>query len=86
MDRLYVPREQFSTITADDLSARPLAATVAPVALAYDERLTQARIQHVENPRRAVTRWLCRKIATHLAQQMGILLDAASSIQRTDLM
>ena len=33
------------------MSARRLAASVAPLALGYDERLTQANNQHVENPR-----------------------------------
>ena len=69
MRPLYFPREQFSTITADDITARPLAAPVAPLALGYDERSMQANIQHVENPRRAVTSWLRLKIATQLAQQ-----------------
>ena len=52
MRPLCFPGEQFSTITADDVTARPLAASVA---LGYDERSTQANIQHVENPRRAGT-------------------------------
>ena len=49
---LYVPREQFLTITAADVSARPLAASAVSLALGYDDRSTQANIQHVENPRR----------------------------------
>ena len=34
------------------MSARPLAASVAPLALGYDERSAQVNNQHVENPRR----------------------------------
>ena len=34
------------------MSTRPLAASVAPLALGYDERSTQANIQQVETPRR----------------------------------
>ena len=32
------------------MSARPLAASVAPLALGYDERSAQANIKQVENP------------------------------------
>ena len=34
------------------MAARPLVAPVAPLAIGYNERLTQANIQHVENTRR----------------------------------
>ena len=34
------------------MSARPLDASVALLAHGYDERSTQANIQHIENPRR----------------------------------
>ena len=34
------------------MSARPLAASVMPLAIGYDERSTPVNIQHVENPRR----------------------------------
>ena len=33
------------------MSARPLASSVAPLALGYDERSTQENMQHVEIPR-----------------------------------
>ena len=52
MRSLYFPCEQFSTITADNVSARSLATLVAPLALSNDNRSTQASIKHVENPRR----------------------------------
>ena len=37
-------------VLADDVSVRPLAAPVAPRALGYDKRSTQANIRHVDNP------------------------------------
>ena len=52
----------------DHISARPLAASVAPYALACDERWTQANIQHVENPRRGCHVVGRLKITTYLAQ------------------
>ena len=42
----------FSTTDRRRRTARPLAVSVAPLALAYDERSMQANIQHVEIPRR----------------------------------
>ena len=48
MRPLYFSREQ---LTADDVSARPLGASVAPLALGYVDRSTH--IIHVENPRRS---------------------------------
>ena len=49
--RVYFPREHnILDNTSDGMSARPLAASVASLALGYDERSTWANIQHVENP------------------------------------
>ena len=60
------------------MSARPLAASVQPLALGYDERSTQANVRHVENPGRGRTlRAGYPTIATHLAQHA----DAASAQQ-----
>ena len=36
------------------MAARPQSASVAPLAIGYDERLIQANIQQVENPRRGI--------------------------------
>ena len=41
---------RFRQWTTDDVSTRPLCVSVAPLALGYDERSTQANVQHVENP------------------------------------
>ena len=37
------------------MATRPLATSDAPLAIGYDERLTQANIQHVDNPRRGAS-------------------------------
>ena len=36
------------------MAGRPQSASVAPLAIGYDERLTQANIQQVENPHRGI--------------------------------
>ena len=68
MRLLYFPREQFSTITADDVTARPLAASVAPIALCYGERSTQANIQHVECQRTNIEKRINNFVHTKIRQ------------------
>ena len=74
------------------MSARPVDASVAPLALSDDERSPQPNMQHVENPRRGsyvlVTprnddaqqeiHW-----CAELASEMGILSVATSSSAQT---
>ncbi len=88
MRPLYFPRKQFTTITADDVSARrSLAASDAP--LGYDERLKQAHIQPVENPHRGSYALVMQEEihwCAEVASKIGILSVATSSTGRTDPM
>ena len=97
MRLLYFSREQ---LTADDVSARPLGASVAPLALGYVDRSTH--IHNVENPRRgnyvlvtpensdapgatgAASTQQEAHWSTEVASKMGILSVAAGSSRRTD--
>ena len=82
------------------MSARPQAASVAPLVLGYDERSTQANIQRVETPRRgsyvlvtpensdatgAASDQQEMHWSAEVASKVGILSVATSSNRRIDM-